>query len=86
LGKFEEVFYNNYIHCNHLNKFDKVKLIDLIVNNDQTNDILAHCITENGKSHSIIPLTALCFNPIPDYKPKKFVYEYNDWKKYLIYK
>jgi hypothetical protein len=80
LGKFNEIYNDKYVPCKYFNKLDKLKIIQLITFNHESNDILAHCLTENGKTNSIFPLTALYGNPRPSYKPKKFVYEYNDWK------
>jgi hypothetical protein len=79
LGKFDDIYNDNYIPARFYNKNDKVKLIQLITFNEENKDILAHCLTENGKTNSIFPLTALYDKYRPTYKPRKFVYEYKKW-------
>jgi len=46
---------------------------------EEYNDIIALCITTEGK-FIYVPITVLYGRPVPQYRPKKFVYEYRQWK------
>ena len=58
----------------------RVTVLQVIPMRPRFNDYVVLCKYEQKEKLAYLPLSALYGNSIPMYKPRKFVYEYNQWK------
>ena len=69
---------SNIVRNRKLTKGTTVKVLQLINVRPEFNDIIVLCETQDNKKH-YLPLTSL-YDILPSLTPKKFVYEFNQWK------
>lgn len=69
---------NNSLRYPKPNRGTRVKVLQVINVNPEYNDIIVLCELGNGQKH-YLPITSL-YGMLPSYNPRKFVYEYNQWK------